>query len=458
MLLGSRCRWIACCVHRCPADQAFLAVELPAHMFWKRVSSALALALVSLTFPTPGLAAPSMDCAASAEQEIQTSSIASAGGRSRVWSAFRRVVGEFPPEASSNPFASWHTSDAVFGRSAVEAPGMLTPHQSISADGTPQSGDAPLITFNYYNQKAYEHIRNNMLHLRRTMEQLLRLGQVDPLIEGGRAIPPFPEGASVVLTAWWPVSATKATPVPVWDPENNPPRRMGNGYVTWNRTVLIDPVGRDGSEPVAVRFAGREFPNSRRVPLASFQHMRVDERLAAQIGAAFRLRKASVIALGRAIEAGDYLALVALHVATKEPCHEGWTWMTFWWHDEPRKGPFALHRPEDIDEPWQHYLLDFVADGGPLPEAGSQPAATFNPWLEARFPDGGQGGGMVSDCVSCHRRASYPPIDFLPIRPGRPDPMNDPAFAPGRLRTDFLWSVARSPSSTDRSSREGRSH
>lgn len=423
-------------------------------MHRNREVATLTLAFRFLASCIPALAEPIGEGAAT----VQPNSSVNIGERTNAWSAFRRVAGNCPQENPSNPFDCWYTSDVVFGlhsggTASEKSPAVPTPHQSIGAGGAPQSAEAPLITFSYYNKEAYEHIRKNNLHLRATMDQLLAVGQPDPLVTGGRAVPPFPEGSSVVLTAWWPVSATKGTPAPVWDPESNPPRRMGNGYATWNRTVLIDPSSHDGSETVDIKFAGRSFLNSRRVPLKSFQHMRVDERLATQIGAAFRLRKASVIALGRTVEAGDYLSLVALHIASKGAGDKSWTWMTLWWHDEPMKGPFARDRPEDINIGWKHYLMDFVTDDGQPLKADFESAATFNPWLEARFPDGGQGGGTVSNCVSCHRRASYPPIDFLPIRRGSPDPANDPAFQPGRLRTDFLWSIARSPSSTDRKSR-----
>jgi hypothetical protein len=44
--------------------------------------------------------------------------------------------------------------------------------------------------------------------------------------------------------------------------------------------------------------------------------------------------------------------------------------------------------------------------------------------------------------MNCHNRASYPAdIGFLPIMRGNPDLQSDPAYAAGRLRGDFLWSV-----------------
>jgi hypothetical protein len=49
--------------------------------------------------------------------------------------------------------------------------------------------------------------------------------------------------------------------------------------------------------------------------------------------------------------------------------------------------------------------------------------------------------------MTCHHRASWPgTVPFidpshLEWMRGLPDPANDPAFASGRLQTDFLWSI-----------------
>jgi hypothetical protein len=63
----------------------------------------------------------------------------------------------------------------------------------------------------------------------------------------------------------------------------------------------------------------------------------------------------------------------------------------------------------------------------------------FNPYIEAGFPS-----GIVSNCMNCHHRAALrtpqQPTSFLPIFRGNPDP-NDPAYAAGLLRTDYLWSI-----------------
>jgi len=69
-------------------------------------------------------------------------------------------------------------------------------------------------------------------------------------------------------------------------------------------------------------------------------------------------------------------------------------------------------------------------------EADGSPHITFNPWLEAGFRQ-----GLVSNCMNCHNRAAVPPVSFLPIHRGNPDLQGDAAYAAGKLRPDFLWSI-----------------
>jgi hypothetical protein len=61
--------------------------------------------------------------------------------------------------------------------------------------------------------------------------------------------------------------------------------------------------------------------------------------------------------------------------------------------------------------------------------------ACFNPWLEARFPD-----GLHSNCVTCHQRAVVGATDYLPVTRGRLRD-DDPYFR-GHPPTDFVWSIA----------------
>jgi hypothetical protein len=68
-------------------------------------------------------------------------------------------------------------------------------------------------------------------------------------------------------------------------------------------------------------------------------------------------------------------------------------------------------------------------------EYDSTPNAVYNPWLEARFPN-----GMSSNCMTCHQRAVWPEGPFLPVTRGSLPP-NAPFFQ-NKMKLDFFWSVA----------------
>jgi hypothetical protein len=256
-----------------------------------------------------------------------------------------------------------------------------------------------------------------------------------------KTVPPFPATASVVMTGWWPIDARGLTPMPVWDGESTDLKVGGNGYTTWKRVVVVRPSKSGESVPsTTVIFAGKTFPVDRQIPLDDLVHFRVDRATASRLMADTGARKAAVLALGRPLRAGDFLALVGMHMFAAESSTG--TWATFWWHDRPTEGPYAKDRPSAVRGVWRNYLMDTAFDAVLPREADGAAKICFNPWFEARFPDGESGTGVTSNCVNCHSRASYPTIAFLPIRRGTPQPADDPAYAEGRLRTGQLWSVA----------------
>jgi hypothetical protein len=339
---------------------------------------------------------------------------------------------------------SWYAEGAVFSRDGERAGRGIRgfSRSSASALGPASDGaDASVLSFTLYNPSAYEHIRRNQLHLISKLEQFRVSGAADDTVPNNRAIPPFPPDAMVVKTVWWPAARDRITALPVWDPEHNPARTHGNPYTSWQRIVAID--ARSGSRPVrraSLEFAGRTLVADRVLRPHAFHHVTLDSSLAKRLNADRDAARVALIALGRPVEAGDSLVLIGASLASREI--PDWVWATFWWHDRAQEGPFAAQRPPSVSGPWRSFLMQVAFDSdSPRDEAG-EPHACFNPWLEARFPDGGHGGGTVSNCVSCHRRASYPAIDFLPVTRGAPDLTGDSAYASGRLRTGFLWSIA----------------
>lgn len=337
-------------------------------------------------------------------------------------------------------FESWHGEDAVFSRSGLaNERGIRGFSRHAARDDS--SAAVPVISYALYNHAAFAHIRAHRLESRAELARLQAHGIRAPEQRTDRSIPGFPDGAVILKTAWWPLAADRFTALPVWDPEMNPAQRSGNSYLSWRRIVGVAPSALAGpSFGGALDFAGRSFAPVHEVGVDALYTVAVDDKLAARLMRDPTSRKAALIALGRELAAGDYLALVSLNMAARE--RGNWLWAAFWWHDRPEAGRNAGERPPELREPWRHYLLQVAFDSDVPAAADGGPAVCFDPWLEGRFPDGGHGSGLVSNCVTCHRRASFPAIDFLPVTRGAADPAVDPAFAPGRLRTDQIWSIA----------------
>jgi hypothetical protein len=379
--------------------------------------------------------------------------------RRHVWNLMTRLTA-IRSSRQRPAFESWYGEDAAFAADSVpaaargiEAFSRVSPRPLAAANNSGNEGDAaaggqvdatgdiPLLTYVLYSPTAYLHIRRNELYLTTRLASLRDSGPLDPAFAGDHRIPDFPDHAAILKTAWWPIAPDRLTALPVWDPELNPARAGGNPYTSWQRVVAVDPAGSLAPTASApVEFAGRVFPEARRAALASFYYVRVDAALAARMTRDRPTRKAAIIALGRELRAGDYLALVSMNLAVREAGH--WKWATFWWHDHPDRGPFAEQRPDSLTAEWRHYLMQVSFDAERPLAADGGPHVCFDPYLEGRFPDGGQGGGTVSNCVACHQRASYPAVSFLPVTRGGPDRTSDPAYAPGRLRTGFIWSLA----------------
>ena len=370
--------------------------------------------------------------------------------RRHVWAVITHLTDAVDSVARPQ-FESWYGEDAAFAIDGGEptlrgirafSRASRNPASGATRDSGPsQPAETPVLSYTLYNFAAYDHIRRHGLHLTSTLNRLRSVGVSDVSVGGDRSIPPFPRTSIILKTAWWPVARDRLTPLPVWDSDRNPPRRAGNDYLSWTRVVAVDPLGNSRAVRTApIDFAGQSHQDAHRVDLKSFYSVKVDAELARALMLEQSAHKAALVVLGRPLQSGDYLILVGANLATKEISE--WVWGALWWHDRADDGPFAADRPAALPSPWKNYLLRVAFDTDTPPAVDGGPHICFNPWLEGRFPDAGHGGGTVSNCLACHRRASYPPVGFLPVTRGAPDRTNDPAYAPGRLRTNFIWSIA----------------
>lgn len=264
-------------------------------------------------------------------------------------------------------------------------------------------------SFVLFNKEGHDHVRTNKLYLRSTLDQLNAdfPASTEP---ADRDIADFKAEAVTLKVVWQLVKKDGITPLPIWDFDANPNSVNANPESTWKRAVGVDP-SRETIPP-------DEVQNNRHiVPVSAFYHVKLTQQQAQSIGGA---------------SAGDFMVLVGMHVTTKEI--DDWVWATFWWHDRPDSGPFAMGRIDKVKDVWRNYLMDVAYDMDTPREFDGTPNACMNPWLEAGFMN-----GLQSNCMTCHQRSVWPRVDFRPITRGAMDPNDD--FFKDKLQLDFLWSI-----------------
>ena len=321
--------------------------------------------------------------------------------RDHAWRQWHDLTGGQRPA-----WDGWVRSDIVFSAAPLAATAELAfrPPRPITQGGVAITAE-PILYDVVLDADAALFVRDRGLARRAAVSAL------------AGHVPELPTGAAALKRVWFPIRQHGLTAVPVWDEAPVRPDADGNPPSTWARVVAVDPSRAtipDG-ETAEIAFHGRTL-RARVVPLASFYHR--------PLATARELRTARAVVGERAVAPGDEVALVALHLTTKEIPE--WTWATWWWHDRADAGAFAAGRPAAITGWAASYRMDATLSGD---------TPCMNPWLEARFP-----GGLASSCASCHQRAALGATEFLPV-PTAPTPADDPYFA-GKVTTDFLWSLA----------------
>ncbi len=363
--------------------------------------------------------------------------------RNHLWKVFGGLT-----RPSADPaipvFLTWYGAGEVFAlpqATTATARGLPQAFSLPAMKDHPQSSAAPLIIRAHYNLAAFAHIRRNRLNDAARLRAIADEDRSETRFGEANAIPSFPRDSVVVKSVWWPVPAEGVVALPVWDPANNPPRKSGNDYLTWSRVVAVSAnpdFGASGAN-VDVEFLGRVFKQVHAVRIDSLYHVSLDQRTANLLMTDPEARKVAGLVLGRPLHAGDSLVLVALHLATRELTD--WVWGTFWWHDQPTQGPYAPPSQPDVQQPWRNYLMSVSFDADLPREPDGSPHIAFNPWLEGRFPDGGQGSGLVSNCLTCHRRASMAAESPFTVTRGPRDSPQSTISGAADVTTSSLWSL-----------------
>ncbi|MCZ6652247.1 MAG: hypothetical protein O7D91_04390, partial [Planctomycetota bacterium] len=171
----------------------------------------------------------------------------------------------------------------------------------------PEAVGASLLSAVLFNKEAHDFIRDNDLFLKSKLTEINQSFPADtPWNE--RKIPDFPREAVVLKTVWWPVAKDTPTPMPIWDFEPTRANSAGNDYPTWKRVVAVDPT-RDQvppNETMAINFGAKEHPNAHVVTLNDFYHFELDGQTA-QAANQSSAREAALAALGRQLQAGDFV-------------------------------------------------------------------------------------------------------------------------------------------------------
>ena len=246
-----------------------------------------------------------------------------------------------------------------------------------------------------FNQPMYDWLRDNQYYSKATLNQAISSAVArKPIVD-----PPL-TGISLKFS-WWPAAPDKLTPVPVWDADPRFPGDAKNPPTSWKRVVMIDPIGGQPS-PTSVSLGGFEHLNPGVVPLSRFYNVKITAKEAELANNDFRIKQAATAVLGRSLEAGDYIVMTALHIATRE--FDPWVFTTFWWSDVPQSNPLGSDMPQEVKGVFRNYIMDVSYNiNNPQTSGGKAPVA-FNPWLELF-----QLGGMRSQCMACHARSAYGP-------------------------------------------------
>lgn len=361
------------------------------------------------------------------------------GMRRHSWWIFCELTKPSRQDRNVARWESWYDPDATFAVSPARPDPAEWPRRLFGKDGEVPSESHgrtfDLESYPLYNREAYRHIRDNCLYLRQTYQCLASRGEKD--------VPDFPVRA-VVLKADW-KTVTRGTPVTlgVWNSERPAPGVVQNSHTDWPRQVCVAVDLKECTDPQVKAVSVKDFYN--------FEIRDKDLN---------RFRHAGALPSFQRVQPKDYAILIALHFATREQVN--WVWSTFWWHPQPKNGPYADGRPENsLVKPWPNYAMSVAYDMDKPREPDGKPHIAFNPYLEGFLQD-----GVGSNCMSCHRRATWPDANEEAINVLHSDgsvelvpPRNHPRIVvrgseaatetyfdnpfSNKLKLSFLWTLRR---------------
>lgn len=370
---------------------------------------------------------------------------------------------------------TWYSSDEVYGghftagaeRTFACCFFRIPKQNKIQHEQLDEDQPALTMAFVKFNRPAANFIVQNGYDTKSTLQTLNKQYDAQHMPVTMRQIKPFPREAVAIKVTFWLIRQHGLTPVPYWNPAYPAPAKgQTPNHLTWRNCVAADADNRfaDGSKqwvncngtmqqaPVVhlERFYTYKLKDPNDVAaVASFsKHLSMDTDQEHVVTGPF---KPGV---------GDYLALTAMHVTTKEI--PDWTFQTFWWTPFPKTAPFGNDRPASIRAPFDNYdMCNAYSVETPMAGNGG-PHICFNPYLEAdlgptksyvmngKTMHADPMAGTRSNCMACHSRAAWP-AKMDPPYVARTSSMGtvfNPGYIPrdapyyqGITTTDFLWSI-----------------
>lgn len=375
--------------------------------------------------------------------------------RRHAWALWAAVTAMTAETANGRPvpvYETWLTRFELFDRGGIATAnaqssaagdegtrGLHQPvqfnHGALAATGATLGSASPTVASVRYNSEAVEHIRRHRYN-DSTVLRALNDSFPSSTPVGDRNIVQFPRGAAVVKAAYWVIRRTGLTIMPYWAGANASSNPAEPTPETWTQWVAVDPSGQQVGDTISITRRGRSHRVAV-VGLDGFYAFPMDGDEVAAVRLTLKGNQALAIDVEGelspdSVAVGDYAALIAMHVVTKEI--RPWTWQTFWWTPDPARNSSASDAPASVRGPFRNFAMSAAYYAVvPAGRAAGREHVAFNPYLETEMPM-----GVRSNCMSCHHTAAWPTNEYVFTGKVRPD---DPRLFAGKLKLDLLWSI-----------------
>jgi len=386
----------------------------------------------------------------------------------RLWGALSSLTNQNFRGASAPVFMTWWPQEDTFSapsavsnaRAAALGPAIhfSRPHvptnrfapvaQQPAVTPTPLPGSQNPITVTVqYDNDVYTHVQTNQYYSATVLNDINNRWGNTPLV--GQSIQTFPNTSVAIKPSYLFAYANQPTQLQYWTGAVNSTTPDTPQYGTWTDWLWVLPPGMD---PAA--FKRQQNDGHEVVSVNDFYHFPLT---ASDFTVSNDPLNGSVLFPNNPMsqsgfQPGDYAILVAMHVASREV--PNWTWQTYWWTIDAPVIPAPIR--SRIKVPFNHYqtavAYSYTQDGFSSP--GSLPTLCFNPFLETGFGNSTfvypSQLGIESNCISCHRAATWPAIPPAGAPSGSVNPgyvaygvinPGDPYLFSGQTKTDFLWGV-----------------